>query len=69
MERHRCQVEIVSAAGQGWPGLSLGLPPPWDSLALIIPFQWLAVGLAEARGLRPETMRYGALSRDFAIKL
>jgi glucosamine--fructose-6-phosphate aminotransferase (isomerizing) len=69
MERHGCRVQIVNAAGQGWPGRAPGLPVPWDSLALTVPFQWLAVALAEARGLRPEAMRYGALSRDLAIKL
>jgi glucosamine--fructose-6-phosphate aminotransferase (isomerizing) len=46
-----------------------GLAPPWDLLAAILPFQWLGVALAEARGLRPEAMRHGALSADLAIKL
>jgi hypothetical protein len=39
-----------------------------SALGLILLFQWLAVALAEARGLRPEDMRYGSLSRELAIK-
>lgn len=45
-----------------------GLPAPWTVLGLIVPFQWLAVRLAEDRGLVPQTMRHGALSAELAIK-
>ena len=42
--------------------------PPWSALGLVLPFQWLAVLLAEARGLEPAVMRHGGLSRELAIK-
>jgi glucosamine--fructose-6-phosphate aminotransferase (isomerizing) len=45
-----------------------GFPPPLDCLAAIVPFQWLAVALAVARGLEPEAMRYPGLSAALAIK-
>jgi hypothetical protein len=45
------------------------LPPaPWSAVGLVLPFQWLAVLLAEARGLVPEAMRHGAITRELAIK-
>jgi glucosamine--fructose-6-phosphate aminotransferase (isomerizing) len=44
------------------------LPPPWSILAGVTPFQWLAVRLAERRGMAPEAMRYPGLSADLAIK-
>ncbi|HVL72700.1 MAG TPA: SIS domain-containing protein, partial [Beijerinckiaceae bacterium] len=69
MADHGCRVIPVAATAQAWPPGPAGPPAPWDLLALTIPFQWLAVALAERRGLRPETMRYGALSRALAIKL
>ena len=69
MARHGCRVITVSPSGRDWPRVPAGPEAPWDTLALAIPFQWLAVALAEARGLRPEAMRYGALSRDLAIKV
>lgn len=43
--------------------------PPWDAFGLVVTFQWLAVALAARRGLRPESMRHGALSAGLAIKL
>lgn len=49
--------------------LACGMVAPWNLLGAILPFQWLGVVLAEARGLRPETMRHGALSAELAIKL
>jgi fructoselysine-6-P-deglycase FrlB-like protein len=68
MARHGCRVLAMSEAGAPWlPGFALP-PTPWKALGLILPFQWLAVLLAEARGLRPEVMRHGALSAEFAIK-
>jgi fructoselysine-6-P-deglycase FrlB-like protein len=69
MAGHGCRVIPVADSGEAWPPGPPGPPAPWDALALTIPFQWLAVALAERRGLRPETMRYGALSRALAIKL
>ena len=45
------------------------LPPPWDALGILLLYQWLAVALAERRGLPPERMRYPGLSADLAIKL
>ena len=69
MARHGCRVLVVSSCGQNWPQGYTALEGAWNSLGLTIPFQWLAVALAERRGLRPETMRYGSLSRDLAIKL
>jgi fructoselysine-6-P-deglycase FrlB-like protein len=41
---------------------------PMDTLAAIVPFQWLAVHLALARGMVPEAMRYPGLSAALAIK-
>ena len=50
--------------------LRIAAPPaPLDTLAAVVPFQWLAVHLARARGLTPETMRYPGLSAALAIKL
>jgi len=49
--------------GLAWPA------SPLDIAAAIIPFQWLAVALAERRGMAPEAMRYPGLSADLAIKL
>ncbi|HEX2885436.1 SIS domain-containing protein [Vineibacter terrae] len=57
---------IVAGSGH-WPAAS-ALPAPWQALGMVLPFQWLAVRLAEARGLRPEAMRYGSLSPELAIK-
>jgi glucosamine--fructose-6-phosphate aminotransferase (isomerizing) len=45
-----------------------GFPAPLDGLAAIVPFQWLAVRLALARGMEPEAMRYPGLSAALAIK-
>ncbi len=68
MERRGCRLVIVDPAGSHWPA-RFALPSgPWGALGLILPFQWLAVMLAEGRGLRPEAMRYGSLSRELAIK-
>jgi fructoselysine-6-P-deglycase FrlB-like protein len=68
MERRGCRVVIVDPAGSHWP-MRFVLPGrPWGALGLVLPFQWLAVMLAEARGLRPEVMRYGRLSGELAIK-
>ena len=68
MERRGCRLVLVAPAGAHWP-TRFALPDgPWGALGLILPFQWLAVVLAEGRGLRPEAMRYGSLSRELAIK-
>ncbi|MFT8245895.1 SIS domain-containing protein [Roseomonas sp. BN140053] len=47
----------------GWPAA------PFDALAAILPFQWLAVALARRRGMLPEAMRYPGLSAALSIKL
>jgi fructoselysine-6-P-deglycase FrlB-like protein len=68
MAARGCRLIVVDPAGGHWP-TDLALPAaPWSALGLILPFQWLAVRLAEARGLRPEAMRYGSLSPELAIK-
>ncbi len=58
---------IVAGSGH-WPAAPALPAAPWQALGMILPFQWLAVRLAEARGLRPEAMRYGSLSPELAIK-
>jgi fructoselysine-6-P-deglycase FrlB-like protein len=63
-----CRVIVVDPAGAYWPGGMVMPESPWSALGLILPFQWLAVLLAEQRGLDPEAMRYGGLSRELAIK-
>lgn len=68
MERRGCRLVIVDSAGSHWPTRFVLPARPWSSLGLILPFQWLAVMLAEARGLRPEAMRYGSLTAELAIK-
>ncbi|MBN9541530.1 MAG: hypothetical protein BGN99_11575 [Alphaproteobacteria bacterium 65-37] len=60
MAARGCRIVVVDAAA--------GLPSPWTVLGLVVPFQWLAVRLAEDRGLVPQTMRHGALSAELAIK-
>jgi len=67
MARRNCRIEVIERPSALWPGDSLP-PSPWNALGLILPFQWLAVLLAEARGLRPEAMRHGSLSPELAIK-
>jgi glucosamine--fructose-6-phosphate aminotransferase (isomerizing) len=68
MARRGCRLLIVDPSGGHWPA-GLAMPSaPWSSLALVLPFQWLAVFLAEARGLEPHAMRHGGLSRELAIK-
>ena len=69
MSRRGCRVVIVDPGGCGWPaGLSLPAAP-WNAIGLVLPFQWLAVLLAQARGLDPEVMRHGNLSRELDIKV
>jgi len=60
MRKRQVAVEVVDTVGD--------LASPWSLLAAILPFQWLAIGLAERRGMQPETMRYPGLSADLAIK-
>jgi len=67
MARRNCRIEVIERSSALWPGDSLP-PGPWNALGLILPFQWLAVLLAEARGLNPEAMRHGSLSPELAIK-
>jgi len=68
MSRRGCRLRVVDPAGGHWPA-GLAMPSsPWSSLAVVVPFQWLAVFLAEARDLEPEAMRHGGLSRELAIK-
>ena len=66
MARHGCRVDIVNA-GTRWPSGD-SMPAPWGGLGVVLPFQWLAVMMAQERGLVPEAMRYGALSGELAIK-
>lgn len=68
MRSHACRVIVVDPAGDHWPGGMVMPEGPWGALGLILPFQWLAVLLAEQRGFDPAAMRYGALSRELAIK-
>jgi fructoselysine-6-P-deglycase FrlB-like protein len=49
--------------GLHWPAA------PHDLAAAILPFQWLAVALAERRAMAPEAMRYPGLSAALSIKL
>jgi len=68
MERRGCRLVTLDSARMPWP-TSRALPAsPWNALGLVLPFQWLAVLLGEARGLRPEAMRHGNLSRELDIK-
>lgn len=68
MQSRRIGVWVVDPDGAHWPK-GWRLPPaPWNTLGLVLPFQWLAVLLAEARGLVPEAMRHGALARELALK-
>jgi fructoselysine-6-P-deglycase FrlB-like protein len=64
MAARGCRVMVIDPANL--PGM--GPAAPWAPPCLIIPFQWLAVRLAEARGLKPEAMRHGGLSAALAIK-
>lgn len=64
MAAHGCRVVAIDAANL--PGMGAG--SRWAPPSLIVPFQWLAVRLAEARGLKPEDMRHGGLSAALAIK-
>ena len=64
MLRHGCRVDVVDA-GTCWP---CGTSTLWGVLGVVLPFQWLAVMMAQRRGLVPETMRYGPLSAELAIK-
>jgi fructoselysine-6-P-deglycase FrlB-like protein len=68
MARHSCRVEIVAADSLVAREFHAQMETPWREAALVVPFQWLAVMMAEVRGLTPETMRYGALSAELALK-
>lgn len=68
MQRRGCRVVVVDRAGAHWPkGPSLP-EAPWSALGFVLPFQWLAVLLAQALGRAPEAMRHGKLSGELAIK-
>jgi fructoselysine-6-P-deglycase FrlB-like protein len=64
MLRHGCRVEVVDAGTCRRAHTST----PWGAVGVILPFQWLAGMMAQQRGLVPETMRYGDLSTELAIK-
>jgi fructoselysine-6-P-deglycase FrlB-like protein len=64
MLRHGCRVDVVDVGTRRRSGVSA----PWGAVGVVLPFQWLAVMMAQQRGLVPETMRYGALSGELAIK-
>jgi fructoselysine-6-P-deglycase FrlB-like protein len=68
MQRRGCRVVVVDRASAVWAkGLSLP-EAPWSALGFVLPFQWLAVLLAQALGRTPEAMRHGQLSGELAIK-
>jgi glucosamine--fructose-6-phosphate aminotransferase (isomerizing) len=67
MAARGCRIEVASPGDPAWDPAELGAGFRWFGPALIL--QWLAVLLAERRGLRPEEMRHGALSAALAIKL
>jgi len=58
-----------SPGAADWAAARFTLPGAWAVLAALLPLQWLAVALAEARGLVPHVMRYPGLSADLAIRL
>jgi fructoselysine-6-P-deglycase FrlB-like protein len=60
MGRRGATVQVLACAG--------ALAPPWSALAAVLPFQFLAVLLAQARGRDPDAMRYPGLSADLGIK-
>ncbi len=62
-------LDLAGTAPAAWR-LDLAAPASGElDLALaIVPFQWLATTLAEARGMRPEDMRYPDMSRRLRIK-
>jgi fructoselysine-6-P-deglycase FrlB-like protein len=71
MHRRGVAVRVINLTGRAgsvdaW--LAPAPPTDWATVAAILPFQWLATGLAEARGLVPEEMRYPGLSADLNIK-
>jgi fructoselysine-6-P-deglycase FrlB-like protein len=66
MARHGCRVEVVDT-GTYRPSTA-PISTAWGALGVVLPFQWLAVLMAQARGLVPEAMRYGPLSDELAIK-
>jgi len=68
MASHGCKLIVTGPSGHHWPQDLILPDTPWRALGVILPFQWLAVLLAQARGLRPEAMRYGSLSAALAIK-
>lgn len=69
------QARVLGPVG-GAPDSEFVLPLPWPETAVaemdliwaVVPFQWLAVLLAEKRGMRPEAMRYPDLSKRLSIK-
>ena len=73
MAARAAHVSLLNVSGQfgvaDWPVTRFTLPGPWAALAALLPLQWLAVALAEARGLAPHAMRYPGLSADLAIRL
>ena len=56
------------SSGAHWPGGVRCAERRGTRSASMLPFQWLAVLLAEARGLDPAAMRHGSLARELAIK-
>lgn len=68
MERRDCRLLVVDPARTEWAASPAPIGAPWNTIGLVVLFQWLAVLLAEARGLKPEAMRHGGLSAELAIK-
>jgi glucosamine--fructose-6-phosphate aminotransferase (isomerizing) len=68
MPRRDCRLLVVDAQCARPADVQSPIAAPWNTIGLIVLFQWLAVLLADARGLKPETMRHGGLSAELAIK-
>ena len=62
-------LNLTGVAGAEDVWLAPAVHRAWAPVAAVLPFQWLALLLAEARGLAPEAMRYPGLSADLHIKL
>jgi glucosamine--fructose-6-phosphate aminotransferase (isomerizing) len=72
MQARGVRLCVVNLTGeQGAWDWWLAAPPPagFAPIAAVLPFQFLAAELAEARGLAPEKMRYAGLSADLDIKI
>lgn len=73
MRQRGARIVVLNMTGESTPfdrfGAGGNQEPPFDAIAAIVPFQWLAVELASRRGMVPEDMRYPGLSGALAIKV